>query len=149
MTLLKSKNDLHNLRSFISDFFDNTDGILEPIRFNEKWFPKLPATNVQELEKEFKVEVAVPGMKKEDFKINVAGDLLTISAEKEEQKEENKENYTRREFNYNRFSRSFNLPENVLGADMTAAYENGVLRISIPKKVVSEPAKSVKEIKVS
>lgn len=71
----------------------------------------LPAVNVIENEDEFKIELAAPGMTKDDFKINLEGNILTISSEKKEEKEDKKQNYTRREFSYLSFQRSFTLPE--------------------------------------
>ncbi len=77
---------------------------------------------------------AVPGMKKNDFKIDVTGNLLTISSEKEENKEEKDENYSRQEYNYSSFSRSFTLPEEVNKEKIDATYVDGVLKLVLPKK---------------
>jgi HSP20 family protein len=93
-----------------------------------------PAVNVVENHSEYKVNLAAPGMKKSDFEIDVEGNMLTISSEKEETKEEKEEQYTRREFSYSSFSRSFTLPEDVKQDKIEAVYEDGVLRISLPKK---------------
>lgn len=143
MSLIKTNNGgLSTFRSMMSDFFD-TDKF-----FNDDFFRKaaLPAVNVIENEKNFDLELAAPGMKKDDFKINVENGVLSISAEKKEEKEEKDKNYTRREFSYNSFARSFTLPENANADEINARYENGVLRLSILKKVPSKPAK--KEIAV-
>lgn len=109
---------------------------------------QMPSVNITETDKEFKIELAAPGLEKKDFKVEMDKDLLTISSEKEEEKKEEKKNFYRREFSYNSFSRSFTLPENVLGDKIDAKYENGILRLSIPKKEVAV-SKPVKEIKVS
>ncbi len=94
----------------------------------------VPAANVIEKEGAFEVEFAVPGMKKEDFKIGLENNVLTVSAEKEQQKEEKEKNYTRKEFAYGSFTRSFSLPKTVDTEKITAAYDNGVLTVSLPKK---------------
>jgi HSP20 family protein len=94
----------------------------------------IPAVNITEHEKEYKVALAVPGMKKEDFKIDVDGNMLTISSEKEESKEEKDKKFTRKEYNYSSFSRCFTLPEEVNKEKIDAKYEDGVLKISLPRK---------------
>ena len=87
-------------------------------------------------------------MKKEDFKIDVDGNILTISAEKEEKKEEKDKRYNRREYNYSSFSRSFTLPDKVKQEDIQATYENGVLALLLPKKEEARKAVAVKNIAV-
>lgn len=100
----------------------------------------LPAVNIRENENEFTVEVAVPGMNKEDFKINVENNILTISSEKTIENEDSNDRYTRKEFSYQSFERSFNLPKDVVENDkITASYKNGELRITIPKKEEAKP----------
>lgn len=96
----------------------------------------IPAVNIQETEDEFKVEVAAPGKTKEDFQIELDNDLLTISSEdkREEESTEKKGNYTRREFSYTKFKRSFRLPETVDFGNIGAAYNNGVLELTLPKR---------------
>lgn len=100
-----------------------------------------PAVNVLESENEFKIELAAPGLKKEDFKINVHENTLTISAEQKTGSEENKDNgkYTRKEFNYSSFKRSFTLPKTVDGDKIVASYNEGVLGLSLPKKEEAKP----------
>jgi HSP20 family protein len=100
----------------------------------------VPAVNITEEKDDFKVSLAVPGMKKEDFNIDIEGNMLTISSEKEEAKEEKEKKFTRKEYNYSSFSRSFTLPEDVNKEKIEARYENGVLILSLPKK---EEAKKV------
>ena len=92
-----------------------------------------PAVNISEEEKEFTLELAAPGLKKDDFKINLENHLLTISKEKSEEKEDAKGNFTRREFVYNSFSRSFKLPKIILENKIKADYTDGILRIALPK----------------
>lgn len=95
----------------------------------------LPSVNIQEKAEDFLVEVAAPGLSKEDFKIELEQDLLTISSEKENEKEtEENKRYTRKEYSYQSFSRSLSLPKTIDGEKISAKYENGILRISLPKK---------------
>lgn len=128
----------------LSDFFDDD-------RFaNSPWFRghNLPAVNVKETDKAFEVEVAVPGFNKKDFNISVEDGFLTVSAESKHENEEKEDNYTRREFGYSSFSRSFNLPVNTNEEDIQAKYEEGVLKLTIAKKNISAatPKKTI-EIK--
>jgi HSP20 family protein len=109
----------------------------------ERWFETnggslsqmltVPAVNIVEKKDHFDISLAVPGMKKDDFNIDVEGNLLTISAESEQNREEKDGLHTRREFNYTSFSRSFTLPEGVMKDRIDASYENGLLRLMLPK----------------
>ena len=94
----------------------------------------VPAVNITESKDEYSLSIAVPGMKKEDFHISVDGSMLTISSEKEMSKEEKEEKYTRKEYNYSSFSRSFSLPEEVIKDNIQASYHDGVLKLALPKK---------------
>ncbi len=97
----------------------------------------LPAVNIKETKDSYEVEMAAPGMKKEDFKIELDRNILTISSEKTEEHEENGEDekYSRKEFSYQSFQRSFNLPKEVVDEEkIKAEYKNGVLHLVIPKK---------------
>ncbi|NUY81941.1 Hsp20/alpha crystallin family protein [Flavobacterium sp. MAH-1] len=95
----------------------------------------LPSVNIKETADNYEVEVAAPGMSKEDFRISLDGNLLTISSAKEESHEDRQAQYTRREFSYQSFQRSFELPKNVVDEErISARYENGVLLLSIPKR---------------
>ncbi|MEI3797104.1 HSP20 family protein [Chitinophaga ginsengisegetis] len=93
----------------------------------------VPAVNVSEDKESYNLSVAAPGMKKEDFRINLEGNVLTVSAETENEKEEKNEKYSRREYNYSSFSRSFNLPESISKEKIEAHYEEGVLKLKLPK----------------
>ncbi len=101
----------------------------------------VPAVNIKESETEFAVELAAPGKKKEDFNIEVDDNVLTISAEAKNEREEKDEKgrYTRREFSYSSFKRAFTLPETVSEADIKASYEDGVLHITLPKREEALP----------
>ncbi|MDF2932785.1 MAG: heat-shock protein [Chryseobacterium sp.] len=123
-----------NPRSLFDDFFNR-----ELFNWGNNNFSAsrttLPSVNIKELEKAFEVEVAAPGMQKEDFSITLDGNMLTISSSKENQQEESGGKYTRREFSYQSFQRSFELAKDVVDDEnIEAKYENGVLKLTIPKK---------------
>ncbi|WP_019038029.1 Hsp20/alpha crystallin family protein [Psychroflexus tropicus] len=100
----------------------------------------LPSVNIKETEDKFSVEVAVPGFEKKDFNIELNNNDLTISSEKEEKHEDKEgERYTRREFSYQSFKRSFTLPDSVDGEKISAKYTNGVLHVDIPKREEAKP----------
>lgn len=95
----------------------------------------MPSVNIRETRDNYEVEVAAPGMEKKDFKITLDGNLLTISSSKQQSNEETNDRYTRREFSYQSFQRSFELPKDVVDQDnINARYDNGLLYLSIPKK---------------
>ncbi|MFC2137219.1 Hsp20/alpha crystallin family protein [Bacteroidota bacterium] len=93
-----------------------------------------PSVNVIELNDQFKIEVAAPGISKKDLKINLEKEVLTISTKKEEVSDEDSSKWIRKEFNYKDFERSFTLPETVNSDLISAKHENGVFYITIPKK---------------
>lgn len=100
----------------------------------------LPAVNIKDTPECFVVEVAVPGMDKKDFKINLKENILTISSERKKEEEKVESNYTRREYSYQSFCRSFTLPHNIVDSDkISAKYENGELIITIPKREEAKP----------
>lgn len=108
----------------------------------------LPSVNIKEDSVGYDVEVAAPGFGKEDFKIELNNNVLTISSEKQEENETKEgQLFTRREFSYQSFNRSFTLPNTVENDKITAKYDNGILKISIPKKEEAKP-KPVKLIEV-
>ena len=94
----------------------------------------VPAVNITEHTNEFLVSLAAPGLKKDDFNIDVDGNMLTISSEKEENKEEKDKKFTRKEYNYTSFSRSFTLPDEIAKDKIIAKYEDGVLKLTLPRK---------------
>ena len=134
MTLMK-KTDWPSMinNSLLSDFFDGDRF------FDSDWLRKqsVPAVNVKETEKTF--ELAAPGLAKKDFKISTENGVLTISSEKEDEKEEKENDCTRREFSYSSFSRSFTLPENTNEDDIQANYEDGILKLHVAKKMMGQP----------
>lgn len=96
--------------------------------------PTVPSVNIKEHKKDFVIELAAPGMKKENFSINIENNVLTISADIEENKEESKDKYTKREFFYSEFKRIFTLPETADIEKIDAEYKNGILQLTIDKK---------------
>ena len=96
----------------------------------------IPSVNIKETANSFEVELAAPGMEKKDFKVELDGNTLSISSEKQqEQEDKDEENYTRKEFSYQSFYRTFHLPKDVVDAEkIKAKYENGLLKLSIPKR---------------
>ena len=109
----------------------------------------LPAVNVKETDDDYFIEVAAPGMKKKDFKINYHNNVLTISSERQEEKEDKNDNYSRKEFSYQSFQRSFTVPQQSVDGDkIEASYSDGILNIKLPKREELKP-KPAKEIKIS
>lgn len=148
--LMKSKRDLTpGFPSIFDDFFGGD--WMNWAGFNNSLAgTTLPAVNVSESNDAFKIEVAAPGMKKNDFKIDLDNNLLVISSEKEEKNEEvDKEgSFHRKEFSYQSFKRSFSLPLHAVDHEkITANYSDGILHIEIPKKEEAK-LKPVKQIKV-
>lgn len=106
----------------------------------------MPAVNVKETPESFHVEMAAPGMEKKDFKIELDGQTLTISSEKQDLREENEGESYRKEFSYQSFYRTFHLPKDVVDADkIKAKYENGILKLDIPKReeAIQKPSRLI------
>lgn len=139
----------------------NQGDLLNPLVFNDlfkpwnEWFDNdnlwtgttMPAVNVIENKNSYKVTLAAPGLKKDDFKVEVVDNMVTISSEKEENKEEKDEKYSRKEYNYSSFCRSFTLPKEVNKDKIEATYEGGILNLVIPKTAEAKVS-SVKAIAV-
>ena len=117
--------------SIFNDFFDRDLFDLTNTSFMNS---TLPAVNIKESKDDYLVEVAAQGMSKEDFKIELENNFLVISSEKEDKKEEEGKEFTRREFSYQSFKRSFSLPKTIDEGKIKANYKDGVLKITLPKK---------------
>lgn len=121
----------------IPSFFGSMDEFFKP--WNE-WFGQeprsayWPAVNITENKDVFEVALAVPGMKKEDFRIDIEGNMLSISSEKEESMEEKEKKFTRKEYSYSSFNRSFTLPDEINREKIEATYVDGVLKLMLPRK---------------
>jgi HSP20 family protein len=128
-----------NLIRFNQDPVSLLSELMEDIDRNFIWGSAglrqmMPAVNISENEDGFMLEMAAPGMKKSDFKINLDNNVLTISSEKQEEQEDSKQNYSCKEFNFSSFSRSFTLPKSIDFDKIKADYKDGILRVSLPKR---------------
>lgn len=133
---------------FFNGFFDELfDRSIGDFIGSDVSMPHRPAANILETEDNFKIELLAPGFEKSDFKIAVDGDYLTISAEKKSETSETKEKFTRREFHFANFKRTFTLPKTVKHDEVSANFENGVLNLSIPKR--EEAKKITRNIEVA
>jgi len=128
---------------FLSNIFDDD---LFPVMANRT--SSMPAVNIKENEKNFTLELAVPGMDKKDLKIDINEDVLTISSETKNENEEEQDGYKRKEFSYSSFCRSFYIPENVNKDKIGASYKDGILSVELPKQE-EEKNKITKQIKIS
>ncbi len=114
-------------RGLFDDFFKPASG------YNDTGdFLTMPAVNVKQENGAYHLEVAAPGLNKEDFHVSVENGVLTVSAEKQKSAEDKTDHYTRREFHYASFKRSFQLPDGVKEADIKATYKDGVLNLELP-----------------
>ncbi len=139
--------EINFLGTNFNHLFKPSDTMFPAKSFNNVAYNNLPAVNVKEVENAFHIEVAAPGLKKEDFKLSLHENRLTISTQREENKEEKTEKFSRQEFNYSSFQRTFTLPKNVDGEKIDASYTNGILHVGLPKKEELKPA--IKEIAVA
>jgi HSP20 family protein len=148
MTLIRRTENYPSWPNLFNEFI-NTDWADWKNKHYANANGTLPSVNIKENVDLFEVEMAIPGMEKEDFKVELNNSILTISAEKksEEEVKEN-ERYTRKEFSYSSFSRSFTLPELVESDKIEAKYDKGILTVSIPKREEAKP-KPVKLIDIS
>jgi HSP20 family protein len=143
-------NSFSSIPSLLNDFL--TDDWFNSSLMNwRSTGGSLPAVNVRETNDQFMIEVAVPGMKREDFKVELDNNVLTISSSKEENRQEkgHEGEFTRREFNYQAFQRSFSLPEaKVDGGKISAKYTDGILFVTVPKREEAK-IKPARQITVS
>jgi len=145
MSLVRFSNQYPSL---LNTFFNN-DVFDWSLNNYSKTNTTVPSVNIKETNEAYEVEVAAPGFEKNDFKLAVDHDLLTISSEKKtENEEKDGEKYTRKEFSYQSFSRSFTLPTIADSEKINAKYDNGILNVTIPKKEEAKP-KPVRTIEIS
>lgn len=139
----RNKSSMPGLSSWVDDLFESGLGTGFLSNFNTGM--TLPAVNIKENKDEYFLEIAVPGMKKSDFDIDVDNKILSISSEKSEEQVNEEENYTRREFGYSSFKRTFTLPETVESDKIKAQYKDGILTINLPKReeAKQKPAKRI------
>ncbi len=133
MTLVKFANGQKNraVNPFFNDVFDS---ILNDSFLSDKLSSRVPAVNIAETEGEFQIELAAPGLKKEDFKISIDKNVLSVSADKKIENVEEGKKFSKREYNYNSFTRSFTLPETADQTNIAAEYTDGVLKLNVAKK---------------
>ena len=147
MELMKRNENYPAWSNFFNDFF-NRDWMDWTTRNFSETNTTLPSVNVKEGEDGYEVDMAAPGLGKKDFKIELNHGILTISSEKKNENETKKgQQFTRREFSYQSFSRSFNLPNTVDSEKISAKYDNGILKVTIPKKEEAKP-KPAKTIEI-
>lgn len=140
MTRTKSLQKNHSVDPWLNDVFNsffNDHGL------SNSFSSKSPAVNIVEKDNGFEIELATPGLKKEDFNISIEKNVLTISAETKSEESVEEKKYNKREFNYTSFSRSFTLPDNINDEDVNAKYDNGVLTVSLTKQEEVDTKKTV------
>jgi len=130
--------------NLVEEFFN---GDLFPRFLDAESKQSLPAVNIIESKEDYRIDVAAPGLNKEDFKVNLENNVLTVSSEKEEKQEEDGK-VMRKEFSYYSFSRSFTLPLTVNAEKIRATHKDGILQVIIPKKEEAKEKPS-REIKIS
>lgn len=132
MTLVKFNHGHRNaVNPFFSDVFQS---LLNDTQVNDRFVNKTPAVNIAETENQFHIELAVPGLSKEDFKISVDKNVLSVSAEKKTENVEEGKKYSKKEYAYNSFVRSFTLPESADQSKIEAEYIDGILKLNVAKK---------------
>lgn len=129
---------------FVNSVFDN---LFNDSFVSDRLITRIPAVNITETEKDFSIELAAPGLKKDDFKINVDKNIISIAVEAGDSKDTEDKIYSKKEFNYTSFSRSFTLPETVNYNNIDAGYEDGILKVKIGKKEEAIVAKRLIEVK--
>jgi HSP20 family protein len=139
MTLVKFNPEKRS-NSLLPGFNDVFDSIFNDTFLNDRMVARVPAANISETAENYHIELAAPGLKKEDFKLNLDRNVLSISVEQLSESSNEKKNYSKREYSYSSFVRSFTLPESADDSRIEATYTDGVLKVNIAKK---EEAKSV------
>jgi HSP20 family protein len=130
--------------SLVEDFFNQE---MPSFASQVNNFRSVPSVNIKESEQGYSIEVAAPGLEKQDFHIDLDQDTLKISVSKESKSEESKEGYSRKEFSYHSFSRAFTLPKTIDVSKIKAEYDQGILRIDLPKRM--EEIKTPKRIEIA
>ncbi|KQM77885.1 heat-shock protein [Pedobacter sp. Leaf216] len=146
MTLVKFNPEKKN-STLLPGFNDIFESVLGDTFFSDRRTNNIPAVNISESNEEYHIELAAPGLKKEDFKISLERDMLTISTEQRMENNVSEKTYNRREFSYSAFTRAFTLPESADVDNIQATYNDGLLKLTLPKK---EEAKAVsRQISIS
>jgi HSP20 family protein len=145
MTLVKFNDKRNN--ALLPGFNDVFESIFNDTFFNDRMVTRVPAVNISESENNYHVELAAPGLKKEDFKLNLDNNQLTISVEHSSDHQDNQKNYSKREYSYSSFVRSFSLPDSADDNQISATYTDGILRIDIAKREEAKLVRRQIEIK--
>ena len=145
MTLVKFNNNRNN--TLLPGFNDVFDSIFNDTFFSDRMITRVPAVNISESENNYHVELAAPGLKKEDFKLNLDRNVLNISVEQRNEANDTQKNYSKREYSYASWVRSFTLPESANAEDIEASYTDGVLKIDIAKREEAKMVRRQIEIK--
>lgn len=132
MTLVKFGKEAKN--GFVNPFFNDVYSVLNDSFVNERAAFRTPAVNIAETDAQFEVELAIPGLTKEDIKINLDKNVLSVSADKKTETVDENKKFSKREYNFSSFSRSFTLPESADQSKIEADYVNGILKLTIAKK---------------
>lgn len=140
MTLVKF-NPAKNNGSLMPGFSDVFDSIFNDTFFSDRMVSRVPAANIAESADHYHLELAAPGLKKDDFKLNLDRNVLSVSVEQTAEHNNVQKNYSKREFSYTSFVRSFTLPESADENNIEAVYTDGVLKIDIAKR---EEAKNIR-----
>jgi HSP20 family protein len=146
MTLVKFNNN-KGANALLPGFNDVFESIFNDTFFNDRMVARVPAVNISETADHFHLELAAPGLKKQDFKISLDQKVLNISVEQQNESKEEDKRFSKREFSYSSFVRSFTLPEVADHGRIEAAYEDGVLKVDIAKKEEAKMASRQIELK--
>ncbi|MDB5115339.1 MAG: Hsp20/alpha crystallin family protein [Mucilaginibacter sp.] len=146
MTLVKF-NEGKNRGSLVRPGFEDVfESILNDTFLSDRMVSRVPAVNISETDGHYHIELAAPGLKKGDFKVNLDRDILTISAEHQTEQTDNDKKYNKREYSYSSFVRSFTLPDSANDEGIEAEYINGVLKINVAKR--EEARTASRQIKI-
>jgi HSP20 family protein len=147
MTLVKFNPEKRNNGLLMPGFTDVFDSIFNDTFFNDRLVTRVPAANISETEDHYHVELAAPGLRKEEFKISLDRNVLNISVEQQRDNNDAQKNYSKREFSYNSFVRSFTLPESANHDNIEATYADGILKVDIAKREEAKMVRRQIEIK--
>ncbi|WP_457610882.1 Hsp20/alpha crystallin family protein [Lutibacter sp.] len=147
MSLIKFNRRFPLFDQMLPDILDTDRLLNEDLILKDNW---VPAINVKENNNNFEIEVAAPGFSKKDFEVTITDDILTISAENKKSVEDKEEDYSRQEFYFNSFKRSFTLPKSIdFNKKIKAKYDNGVLRVHLEKLEILKSEEHKKVIEIS
>lgn len=148
MNMIKANNtSLKPFGGFVDELLNNSFRLLDDEVFNNDRTHSFPPVNIKETKEAYRLDVVAPGWEKSDFKVNLEGKYLTVSAERKEEKENQSEKQIKKEYSFRSFKRSFTLGDAVDTQNIDAKYENGVLKVVLPKR--EDKIEQNKEIKVS